>query len=150
MNLGLIQRWLRVLERKFGNELWVCECKVIPCRFLLICLSIGCGIDIEHLVLAIWYIILKDNFKLSELEGLMQYKDVETIECAIEWAILIDSLTLCRNILLGLATAFTCDVEAELLEIEIMFIDEIEKQKQSRKKHYYNGQSFLLFTITVI
>ena len=44
---GSIQRWLGVPERKFGNELWVCECKVIPWRFLLICLSIGCGIDIE-------------------------------------------------------------------------------------------------------
>ena len=86
------------------------------------------------LVLAIWYIILKDNFKLCELEGLMQYKDAKTIECAIEWAILIDSLTLCRNILLGLATAFTCDVEAELLEIEIMSIDEIEKQKQKQSR----------------
>ncbi|XP_075667809.1 uncharacterized protein LOC142637416 isoform X2 [Castanea sativa] len=69
----------------------------------------------------------------------MYYKDAETIECATEWAILIDSLTPCRNILLGLATAFTCSVEAELLEIEIMSIDEIEKQKQSRKKHYYDG-----------
>ena len=78
------------------------------------------------LVLAIWYIILKDNFKLCELKGLMQYKDAKTIECATEWAILIDSLTPCRNILLGLATAFTCNVEAKLLEIEIMSIDEIE------------------------
>ena len=47
MNLGLIKRWLGVLKRKFGNELWVCECKVITWRFLLICLRIGCGIDIE-------------------------------------------------------------------------------------------------------
>ena len=73
-----------------------------------------------NLVLAIWYIILKDNFKLCD-------KDAETIKCATEWAILIDSLTPCRNILLRLATAFTCNVEAELLEIEIMSIDEIEK-----------------------
>ena len=91
------------------------------------------------LVLAIWYIILKDNFKLRELEGLMQYKDAKTIECAIEWAILIDSLTPCRNILLSLATSFTCNGVAKLLEIEIMSIDEIEKQKQSKKKHHYNS-----------
>ncbi|KAM3701205.1 hypothetical protein ACJW31_05G154700 [Castanea mollissima] len=71
--------------------------------------------------------------KLSELQELMHYKDAETIECATKWAILIDSLTPCRNILLGLATTFTCSVEAELLEIEIMSIDEIKKQKQSRK-----------------
>ena len=64
----------------------------------------------------------------------MQYKDAETMESAIEWAILIDSLTPCRNILLSLATSFTCNVVAELLEIEIMSIDEIEKQKQSKKK----------------
>ena len=80
----------------------------------------------------------------------MQYKDAETIECATDWAILIDSLTPCKNILLRLATAFTCNVEAELLEIEIMSIDEIEKHKQSKKKHYYNNQPFLLFTATIV
>ena len=79
----------------------------------------------------------------------MQYKDAETIECATEWPILIDSLIPC-SILLGLATAFTCNVEAELLEIEIMSIDEIEKQKQSKKKHYYNSQPFLWCTATVV
>ena len=79
----------------------------------------------------------------------MQYKDAETMESAIEWAILIDSLTPC-SILLGLATTFTCNVKAELLEIEIMSIDEIEKQKQSKKKHYYNSQPFLLCTATVV
>ncbi|KAM3747664.1 hypothetical protein ACB098_05G052000 [Castanea mollissima] len=51
----------------------------------------------------------------------------------------LSSFRTSKNTLLGLATAFTCSVEAELLEIEIMSIDEIEKQKQSRKKHYYDG-----------
>ena len=60
----------------------------------------------------------------------MQYKDAKTIECATKWAILIDSLTPYRNILLGSATSFTCNVEAELLEMEIMSIDDIEKQSR--------------------
>ncbi|KAM4101575.1 hypothetical protein ACB094_05G153900 [Castanea mollissima] len=45
----------------------------------------------------------------------------------------LSSFRTSKNILLGLATAFTCSVEAELLEIEIMSIDEIKKQKQSKK-----------------
>ena len=58
--MGLIYRWLGVFERKFGNEQWLCECKVIPWRFLLICFSVSYGIDIElglgpsHLVYTIY------------------------------------------------------------------------------------------------
>ncbi|KAL4605813.1 hypothetical protein ACB092_09G056800 [Castanea dentata] len=44
----------------------------------------------------------------------------------------LSSFRTSKNILLGLATAFTCNVEVELLEIEIMSIDEIEKQKQKQ------------------
>ena len=58
--------------------------------------------------------------------------------CAIELSILIDSLTPCRNIFGGWATTFTCNVEAELQEIEIESIDGTREVEGSRRMHYYN------------
>ena len=64
--------------------------------------------------------------------------------CAIEPSILIDSLALVEIYLRRVGNTFTCNVEAELHEIEIESIDVTREPDGSKRMHYYNGKFFLI------
>ena len=57
---------------------------------------------------------------------------------------------LANNIYKYADTIMFCNVEAELHEIEIESIDGTREVEGSRRMHYYNGQHFLMFTVTII
>ena len=51
---------------------------------------------------------------------------------------------LLQKYLLRVGNTFTCNVEAELHEIEIESIDVTRKAEGCRRMHYYNGKFFLM------